>query len=511
MVAAFPLFLIGCIGDGGTNTPYPSSQEPPSLHSIGGTVSGLTGTGLILQNYGLFDLLIDTDGAFVFSTLQVDTSLYQVTVLNAPTEPAQTCLVTNGIGALSGADITNVDVTCKNILVSAALSGNNIDGHSWTPSISADGRYIAFTSEVSNLVEGDNNGTWDVFVRDTQTRITTRISVDSTGNEADEGSFIPLISDDGRFVTFRSRATNLVSEDSNGIADVFVHDRQTGITTLESVSSSGNQSNGDSAPYSISGDGRYIAFKSEATNLVEIDSNGFKDAFLRDTQTGITSRISRNSDGLGADNDSFSPIISSNGRYVAYASTAANLIEGDTNDEEDIFVYDTQTQTTIRASVDSNGNEADDDNYDPAISADGRYIVFGSYATNLVTADTNGEEDIFVFDSQTATTTRVSISIEGSQREGSSTAATISADGRYVTYVSNWQFSATKWTGDIFVYDRQNSITTQVTREANSARVNWPFISDDGRYITFETNGDVGVNGSESDLTKVVVIRNPLF
>jgi Tol biopolymer transport system component len=171
--------------------------------------------------------------------------------------------------------------------VSVDSSGNQ--GNCWSsyPSISSDGRYVAFSSLASNLVAGDTNGAYDIFVHDRQTGVTTRVSVDSSGNEGNDISGAPSISSDGRYVAFESYASNLVADTDSGL-DIFVHDRQTGMTSRVSVNSSGNKGNGASIYPSMSSDGRYVAFESDASNLVACDTNGWPDIFVHDRQAAFS-------------------------------------------------------------------------------------------------------------------------------------------------------------------------------------------------------------------------------
>ena len=161
-----------------------------------------------------------------------------------------------------------------------------------------------------------------------------------------------------------------------------------GNTTRVSVASDGTQSNNSSYNPSISANGRYVAFESEATNLVRGDTNNFRDIFVHDRQTGQTTRVSVASDGTQANGHSYDPSISADGRYVAFASLANNLVSGDTNDQQDIFVHDRQTGQTTRVSVASDGTQASGHSFNPSISADGRYVAFVSSASNLVGGDT---------------------------------------------------------------------------------------------------------------------------
>jgi len=284
---------------------------------------------------------------------------------------------------------------------------------SWYPSISADGRYVAFYSFASNLVAGDSNHTADVFVRDMVTGVTERVSVASDGTQANGLSVEPSISADGRYVAFRSFATNLVSGNTNSgtcagsgqtnPSDVYVHDRQTGTTELVSVGMNGTQ-NGCSWQPSISGDGRFVAFVSAATGLIPSDSNAAWDVFVRDRQTGRTERVSVTPNGAQGSCPTQScrcgaPSISPDGRYVAFHSFAA-LVSDDANGTGDIFIHDRETGSTERVSLaypgeqvpgepPGNANSTSGPNAanGPALSADGRITVFDSFAADLVLSD----------------------------------------------------------------------------------------------------------------------------
>ncbi|MHB8086478.1 MAG: TolB family protein [Dehalococcoidia bacterium] len=320
--------------------------------------------------------------------------------------------------------------------VSVDSHGNQGNSYSDFPSISGDGRYVAFDSFASNLVTGDTNDDLDVFVHDCMTGITNRVSVDSNGNQSNSYSNFPSISDDGRYVAFTSKASNLVTGDTNGLEDVFVHDCITGVTSRVSVDSNGNQSNWWIEEPSISGDGRYVAFDSFASNLVTGDTNNTWDVFVHDCNTGITDRVSVDSKGNQGNGSSERPSINSNGRYVAFQSMASNLDSGDTNSLEDIFVHDLITGVTSRVSVDSSGAQGNGRSYDPSISGDGRFIAFHSEASNLVTGDTNGTLDIFVHDRITGVTSRVSVNSNGAEGNGPSSEPKTSGDGRFIAFAS---------------------------------------------------------------------------
>ena len=224
---------------------------------------------------------------------------------------------------------------------------------------------------------------------------TKRVSVDSLGAQGIGDSEGPSISAHGRFVAFYSSAANLVGSDTNGARDVFVRDRKTGKTTRVSVNSHGAQANGESFAAPISADGRFVAFLSSASNLVGGDTNGARDVFVRDRKAGKTRRVSVDSHGAQGNGDSFIPSISADGRFVAFYSDAANLVAGDGNAAGDGFVRDRKAGRTKRVSVASHGTQGNDTSFPPSISADGRFVAFTSLANNLVAGDTNGASDIF--------------------------------------------------------------------------------------------------------------------
>jgi Tol biopolymer transport system component len=270
-------------------------------------------------------------------------------------------------------------------------------------------------------------------------QVTQRVSVSSAGVEGNGTSARqPDLTPDGRYIVFESTASDLVPGDTNGTVDIFVRDRTTGTTTRVSVDAFGAESNGDSRGPCISADGRYVAFESTASNLVPGDANGVQDDFLKDLQTGAVEILSVDSFGAPSDGDSFFPAFSSDARYVVFMSLGTTLVAGDTNGERDIFVRDRQTATTERVSVSSLGVQGDGDcPIYPAISRDGRYVVFYSTSSNLVAGDTNGTYDTFLRDRQLGVTERISVATGGGQADSSSSLGTLSDDGRYVTFMSS--------------------------------------------------------------------------
>ena len=406
--------------------------------------------------------------------------------------------------------------TAETTLVSVSSSGTQGDNVSSFASISTGGRYVAFTSAASTLVRGDTNNGLDVFVRDRQTGTTNRVSVRSNGNQANGSSLEPSISAGGRYIAFYSNASNLVRGDTNRASDVFVHDRQTGTTSRVSLRSNGSEANRDSYTPSISASGRYVAFYSAASNLVRGDTNRASDVFVHDRLTGTTSRVSLRSNGNQANRRSSVPSISGNGRYVAFYSAASNLVRGDSNDRYDVFVHDHRTGRTTRVSVGSNGNQANLQSYSPSISATGRYVAFYSKASNLVRDDTNDGFDAFVHDRQTGTTRRVSVSSNESQANRPSYFPSISRNGRYVAFfsaASNLVRGDTNRRFDVFLRDRQTGTTRRVSVSSNGSQGNrasgWPAISANGRYVVFQSNAS-NLIPDDSNNTYDLFVRGPL-
>jgi Tol biopolymer transport system component len=322
--------------------------------------------------------------------------------------------------------------------ISVGPGGVQGNGRSFSPALSADGRFVAFESEASNLVPGDTNGVHDEFVCELQTGQITRVSVGFAGVQSiGDSSSPPSISADGRYVSFLSMATNLVPGDSSPAADAFVYDRWTALTTRVNVNSDEWQLDGITSYQAMSADGRFIAFSSNATNAVPGDTNGRFDVFVRDQLLGETTRINLTPGGNQSQGDA-SPLglaISADGRFIAFDSVASDLVSGDTNGYEDVFLYDRLTGQTQRASVSSSGAQAISWSDLPALSGDGHWLMFTSSATNLVAGDTNAKRDCFVRDLVSGTTTRVSLGYAG-ECNGHARGCSLSWNGRYVAFTS---------------------------------------------------------------------------
>jgi Tol biopolymer transport system component len=290
-------------------------------------------------------------------------------------------------------------------LVSVAAKGGPANGPSSEPDISANGRYVVFTSAASNLVPKDGNRRGDVFVRDLEKNTTKRVSVSSAGAEANGHSSAPAISADGRVVSFASKASNLVRGDTNDVGDVFVRLLGPGRTRRVSVATSGRQQDkAVIAPFTqisdLSRNGRYVVFDSEATNLVPRDANRRSDVFIRDRVRGRTALISASSTNRQGNNDSVAPATTPSGRFVVFQSFASNLAPGNVAGE-DVFIRDLRTQTTALVNVPAGGGPRNPELVKqllqrPAVADSGSRVAFTSTARSLVATDTNRFEDVFV-------------------------------------------------------------------------------------------------------------------
>ncbi len=393
------------------------------------------------------------------------------------------------LGSLVGGAVSAATGTTE--LISLSSTGALGNGRSSYSAMSADGRYLAFTADATNLVDGDTNGVSDVFVRDRETGTTERVSVASDGTQANGHSPSCAISADGRYVAFSSHATNLVASDTNGQEDIFVRDRVAGTTEIVSLSSTGAQATSLCWYPAISGNGQFVAFISSASNLVPGDTNGAEDIFVRDRVAGTTEIVSLSSAGAQGDRSGYLyPSLSADGRYVAFTASATNLVTGDTNNCDDVFVRDRLTGTTERVSVSASGAQGNGTSGECAISADGRYVAFSSSASNLVPGDTNGKTDVFVRDRLSGTTERVSVAADGTETTMVSGMPIISGDGTCVAYQAYSRLPTGGRTAfDVYVRDRSVPTTERVSVSNAGTLGNGDSYPDcastDGRYIAF--------------------------
>jgi Tol biopolymer transport system component len=403
-------------------------------------------------------------------------------------------------------------------LISLAVDGGQADGASFTPAISADGRYVAFASAASTLVAGDTNGAEDVFVYDRVARTTERVSISSLGAEGDAASYGPAISADGRYVAFTSAASNLTPGDSNGQLDVFVRDLTTQNTILVSVGPQGAMGDGPSVAPSISGDGLLVAFESDADTLVREDNNGTGDVFIRDLVTRVTRKLSVAGNGQQTESPSFGADISVDGSSVAFESFSSRLVPGDTNGALDVFVADVASGTIDRVSLATGGGQANERSYSPSISADGRIVAFSSFAGNLVPDDTNGLLDVFLHRRDQQTTTRLSVGPGGAEGDGLSFAPIVSADGALVVFSSeagNLVRNDSNGNRDVFVASTESGRLTRLSHRGSGSRGQGdgpslgPVVDGSGVMVAFASFATNLVDGDTNGQSDVFVTQSP--
>lgn len=399
-------------------------------------------------------------------------------------------------------------------IISISENGALSNGFSHAPALSGDGRFVVFLSEANNLVPSDKNDLLDVFVHDRFTGKISLVSVSTQGSQGDGEPSRPSISSNGRYIVYSSDATNLVPDDLNGASDVFLHNRNTLETELVSVSSSGVQGNTNSFTRrpSISDDGRFVVFFSNSSNLVDDDTNQFSDIFIHDRQSGVTKLISRSPSGDPGNNDSGYPTISADGQFVAYHSLASNLVAGDTNNVSDVFLHNLDTQETQRISISSSGIQGNRESDLPSISADGRYVAFSSFANNLVPNDTNNTADIFVHDHISRQTIRASVNSNGEQANYLSDTPYLSADGRFIAYYSfadNLVPDDSNNSTDVFRHDLQTGETIRVSVDSSGIQGNHDSLcsamSDDGQVLAFYSYANNLVQGDTNNQPDVFV------
>jgi Tol biopolymer transport system component len=397
------------------------------------------------------------------------------------------------------------------VQASVSTGGALGNGPSYSAVISADGRCVLFTSQATNLAPGDPDSMEDVYLRDLVNGTTEMISVNSSGQHATRRSLANSLSADARFASFESIAGNLMPGDTDNDNDIFVRDRLTGTTIPASVSTGGAPGNADSEVSVLSGDGRYVAFRSLASNLVAGDTNNEWDVFVHDLATGVTERVNLGPGGAEAHGSSYVTSMSFDGRYVLFSSLASDLVPNDTNNERDIFVRDRLLGITTRVSVDSFGVETNGDSHARFISADGRFATYSSLGDNLVPNDVNGVQDIFVHELATGITTLASLSSTGAEADQSVWSNGISSDGRFVTLESTATNLVPGDAGfsDVFVRDRWTGTTTRVSLASNGAALDRDAfggaISADGRRITFQTDAHTVVPANPGGQTDVYV------
>jgi hypothetical protein len=377
--------------------------------------------------------------------------------------------------------------------------------------LSGDGRYVAFVSTGRDLVAGrPGNTVKNVYVRDTRTGITTLASVAADGGDTDGDSTMPVLSDNGRYLAFQSMATNIAANDFNGGTDVFLRDLQTGTTTLVSVDASGTgPSAGWSSKPSMSANGRFVAFHSGGQLVAGIDTYGRTQSYVRDVQAGTTVLASRDPyGGPGADPEGgYAPHLSSDGRYVSY----------DRNGSEP-WRRDLQAGTSTIAIFTYGSGPIGSNSYNYGISSDGRYVVFLSWSSNLTNQCSGTGGQIFVSDLQTRTTRCASMFSDGTPSY-SAFYPSMSRDGRYVAYQARGAAVGEPWDGysRIFVRDMQANTTTLASFNAQGGPESgdaseMASISADGRvvsFVSYSTEMLPGDGNGEPDIFRVELPQDP--
>jgi Tol biopolymer transport system component len=377
--------------------------------------------------------------------------------------------------------------------VSVASDGTETDGYAAYPSISDDGRFVVFDSQASALVPGDTNELNDIFVHDRVTRRTELVSVSSDEQQTESPAYLARIDPSGSFVLFQSGSTKL-APGASGFGSVFLRDLREGTTELVSMSSDEEAANSLSFPGNITPDGRFVSFQSFASNLAPGDTNDKVDVFVRDRVEGTTTRVSLRADGNERVGDSSSPSLSDDGRFVAYTALVGTQGEDRTDfiDEMQVFWHDRDTGDVRLISVSSDGRRGNAFSSDAHLSADGRYVAFQSMASNLVPGDANQAQDIFLHDTETRTTRRISVSSAGEESNGRSFGPIMGRDGRYVAFgtaASNLSAGDTNGRNDSYVHDLASGVTERVSlgsagQEPTSHSEN-VFVSAGGRHVAF--------------------------
>ncbi|MCE9594680.1 MAG: hypothetical protein K8S98_10855 [Planctomycetes bacterium] len=394
---------------------------------------------------------------------------------------------------------------------SAGLQGDTATSAQLGISLSDDGRFVAFASAATTLDPGDVNGMIDVFVRDRLLGTTELVSVSTGGTQGDAASTNPSLSDDGRFVAFDSGAANLVAGDTNGFADVFVRDRLNGTTVRISVPQAGGEGNGFSSVPSISGDGRFVSFVSAATNLVAGDTNANPDIFVSELATGVIVRASVGSGGLQGNSDSYQSALSDDGSTIAFVSRSSNLCANDVNATFDVFLRDLVAGTTTLASpAPGGGTPSSGAGGSLAFSGDGQFVAFTSGSSDLGIPQFTNE--IFVFERATGTLSIASKSYMGVNSGGGFTRMAVSDDGRMLVFSTNSQKLVNLDFGpndDVFLVDRANGEVTRASMSVigtggTGASV-YPTISGDGRWIAFSSYAYDMVNADGNGVQDVFV------
>lgn len=363
---------------------------------------------------------------------------------------------------------------------------NQGNDHSYAPSVSEDGRYVAFHSVANNLVNGDKNGRSDVFLLDRQTRAVRRLSIGVDGEQSNNHSYAAAVSGDGQSVVFVSEASNLVTDDDNGASDVFLYSVANDTLKRVSVSSAGDQGNGNSSQATLSADGSRVAFASKASNLVRHDTNIASDVFVHHVASGTTERISLAANGSEANDDSKSPAISFDGDHVIFVSRADNLVIADQNYAEDAFVVEIDSGAIERVSVAADGSEADRSIHTPSISADGSVVAFVTRSSTLVPGVAGGYFQVYRVDRLSGEISHITAGDDVGRWPA------LSGDGQRLVFSSATDtHSLLGWRTAVYSYDHHSGEVTRLGRDVFGGgppydEVLHPAVSADGQFVAWE-------------------------
>lgn len=519
LAAAF--VLVACGGGGGSPPPPP---PPPSGTPVNGTLRGPIGAQVVLQNNGANNLTstvtlstgntdVYDETPFNFSALLAAGTAYQVSLFSAPAN--QTCSVYKGATGTTPVAATALRVGCEHTYDRISRSTNNAvlgtyydsrdpvvggsnEAIGATTAGYGEGRFVAFVSNSAGMANGSTNARRQVFWRDNLTGETVLVSANAAGEEGNDDSWAPSISADGLVVAFESYASNLVAGDTNGVRDVFVRSAtSTAGVQRVSVGTGGLEANAGSYQATVSGDGRVVAFVSGASNLTAgVSGTSTINVIRRDLTTGTNTLISANASGNGVGGGH--PALSEDGNRLAFYSYALTLA-GDTNGLWDIFVYDHAAGSTTRVSLTSTGGERNQGTESasrvvaPAISGNGRYVAYSTTASNVVPGDTNGMQDVFIVDTQTGAVARSSVSSAGVQGNadspvGQGERVALSHDGTWVAFsTASNNLGAGAGTSGISNMLMHNHVTgeTRAVTNQNTGSVGPAAMTRSGAYVVF--------------------------
>jgi Tol biopolymer transport system component len=472
-----------------------------------GTVNAPPAPSGVTEADGSYSFATEMDGVFrvKFEMVGYRSQYFDAATDRAAATPLTLTGVTVGdVDAALDAMAPPTRITCLPELVSVDSAGVQGELGSWSPSLSRDGLCVAFASDAANLVEGDANDVSDVFVRYLDGDRTVRVSTASYGTEGNGGSWEPALSADAHVVAFSSDATNLVPTDTNEYRDIFLKDLASNETTRVSVAPDGAQADADCFAPAVSADGRYVVLETAATNLTD-RSNGFKVIVRKDLQSGETTIVSQATDGTLPDGISYTASISGDGRFVVFTSDATNLVVDDTNAVSDVFLRDCLLATTTRVSVSGTGAQGGGASSAGVISGDGTHVGFVT-GNDLVADDTNGEADVYVCATGApGALARANVASDGTQADSGLADGhlALSDEGRWVAFESdatNLVPGYPEWDARIYLHDTLAGSTGLVSASSGGwwpDESSWdPAISGDGSRVAFDSGA---TNLVESD------------